>query len=188
MLPDFNRLKVFYYVFLHRSVAVASAELNITASAVSQSLNKLERELTVLLFTRLHKKLVPTSAGDQLFEIVSPFIIDLEAGIRQIRQARQIPSGMIRVGSPIEFGISYFPKIFAAFRKKYPEVIFTMTLVISSNALKINYFYRAWRAAKSIITLSLALSIPRVLRFLSIWAIMRWACLMGSGSVPHIPQ
>jgi len=47
MLPDFNRLKVFYYVFLHRSVAVASAELNITASAVSQSLNKLERELTV---------------------------------------------------------------------------------------------------------------------------------------------
>jgi len=128
MLPDFNRLKVFYYVFLHRSVAVASAELNITASAVSQSLNKLERELTVLLFTRLHKKLVPTSAGDQLFEIVSPFIRDLEAGIRQIRQAKQIPSGMIRVGSPIEFGISYFPKIFAAFRKKYPEVVFTMTL------------------------------------------------------------
>lgn len=128
MLPDFNRLKVFYYVFLQKSVAIAAAELNITASAVSQSLAKLESELTVLLFTRLHKKLVPTSAGDQLFEIVSPFVSDLEAGIRQIRQAKEIPSGMIRVGSPIEFGKSYFPRIFAAFRKKHPEVVFTMEL------------------------------------------------------------
>ena len=128
MLPDFNRLKVFYYIFVQKSVVGAARELNITASAVSQTLNKLEGELSVLLFTRLHKKLVPTSAGDQLFEILKPFILDLEAGIKQMRQARQIPSGMLRIGSPIEFGKSYFPGLFASFRKKYPKVIFTMKL------------------------------------------------------------
>ncbi len=128
MLPDFNRLKVFYYIFMLKSVAGAAMELNITSSAVSQSLNKLESEVKVLLFTRLHKKLVPTSAGDQLFEILTPFIRELEAGIKQIRQAKQIPSGMIRIGSPIELGKSYFPIIFAAFRKKYSEVVFTMKL------------------------------------------------------------
>ena len=128
MLPDFNRLKVFYYIFVQKSVVSAAKELNITASAVSQTLNKLEGELSVLLFTRLHKKLVPTFAGDQLFEILKPFIRDLEAGIKQMRQAKQIPSDMLRIGSPIEFGKSYFPGLFASFRKKYPKVIFTMKL------------------------------------------------------------
>ncbi|MCK5165627.1 MAG: LysR family transcriptional regulator, partial [Desulfobacula sp.] len=128
MLPDFNRLKVFYYIFTHKSVAGAARELNITPSAVSQTLNKLEYELNVPLFTRLHKKLVPTFAADQLHEILTPFIRDLEAGIKQMRQAKQIPSGMIRIGSPIEFGKSYFPGLFASFRKKYPEVVFTMKL------------------------------------------------------------
>ncbi len=82
----------------------------------------------VLLFTRLHRKLVPTSAGEQLFNIVSPFIKDLESGIETILKAKDVPSGVLRIGSPIEFGKSYFPGVFAAFRQKYPEVIFTMKL------------------------------------------------------------
>ncbi len=128
MLPDFNRLKVFYFIFLEKSVVSAAAKLNITPSAVSQALNKLESDLNILLFTRLHKKLVPTWAALQLFEILNPFIQDLEARIKQIKQAKQIPSGMLRIGSPIEFGKSYLPRIFASFRKKYPEVVFTVKL------------------------------------------------------------
>jgi DNA-binding transcriptional LysR family regulator len=128
MLPDLNRIKVFYFVFVFKSVALAARELNITASAVSQALTKLEAELTVLLFTRLHKKLVPTLAGETLFRIVSPFIRDLESGIEKIIQAKQVPSGMLRIGSPIEFGKSYFPGRFAAFRETYPEVVFTLKL------------------------------------------------------------
>ncbi len=128
MLPDLNRIKVFYFILVFKSVDLAARELNITPSAVSQSLTKLEAELSVLLFTRLHKKLVPTMAGETLFRIVSPFIRDLEAGIDKIIQAKQVPSGMLRIGSPIEFGKSYFPAIFAAFRETYPEVVFTLKL------------------------------------------------------------
>ncbi|MCG8632318.1 MAG: LysR family transcriptional regulator [Desulfobacterales bacterium] len=128
MLPDLNRIKVFYFIFDTRSVAQAAKELNITSSAVSQALAKLEGELKVQLFTRLHRKLVPTAAGEELFSIVSPFIRDLETGIDNILRARDVPSGMLRIGSPIEFGKSYFPRIFAAFRKDYPEVVFTMSL------------------------------------------------------------
>ena len=128
MIPDLNRLKVFYFVFALKSVAMAAKELHIKASAVSQTLTKLEAELKVLLFTRLHRKLVPTSAGKALFQIVAPFIRDLETGIEKIIQAKQVPSGMLRLGSPIEFWKSYFPGIFAAFRKTYPEVVFTMKL------------------------------------------------------------
>lgn len=128
MVPDLNRIKVFYYIFTFRSVALAAKELNISPSAVSQALTKLETELKAFLFTRLHRKLVPTSAGEQLYEIVSPFIQNLEAGIESMQKARQIPSGLLKVGAPIEFGKSYFPKIFALFRKTYPEVVFSMKL------------------------------------------------------------
>ena len=128
MLPDFNRLKVFYFVFKRQSVAGAARDLNITSSAVSQALSKLETELRAPLFTRLHKKMVPTMSGEQLYEIIVPFIRHLERGIEQIQRARQIPSGMVRFGSPIEFGKSYFPGSIASFRKKYPEVVFTMKL------------------------------------------------------------
>ncbi|MCK5096504.1 MAG: LysR family transcriptional regulator [Desulfobacteraceae bacterium] len=128
MLPDFNRLKIFYYIFSLKSVVGAANELNITSSAISQNLSKLEYELKVLLFTRLHKKLVPTLAGEELFSIVEPFIIDLEQGIKRIKQAKQKPTGLLKIGSPIEFGKSYFPRTIAKFREIYPEVIFSLKL------------------------------------------------------------
>jgi len=128
MLPDLNRIKAFYFIYHCQSVAKAAREMNISASAVSQSLAKLEGELKVPLFTRLHRKLVPTFAAEQLFNIVAPFIRDLEQGIDTITRARDVPSGMLRIGSPIEFGKSYFPKVFGAFRQKYPEVVFSMKL------------------------------------------------------------
>ncbi|MCP3901146.1 MAG: LysR family transcriptional regulator [Desulfobacteraceae bacterium] len=128
MLPDFNRLKFFYYIFSLKSVAAAANELNLTSSAVSQNLSKLEEELKVHLFTRLHKKLVPTSAGEQLFNIIEPFIIELEQGIKNIKRAKQKPSGLLKIGAPIEFGKSYFPRIISKFRKLYPEVIFALKL------------------------------------------------------------
>ena len=128
MLPDLNRLKVFYHVHAAQSVVHAAEILNITPSAVSQALNKLEAELTVQLFTRLHKRLVPTRAGKELFEIVSPFIRELDLGVKNILKARQVPSGSLRIGTPVEFGNSIFPGIVARFRKLYPEVVFSLKL------------------------------------------------------------
>lgn len=124
MLPDFNRLKVFYYIYARKSIVSAAAELHITQSAVSQHLRKLEDELKTPLFTRLHKKLVPTAAGERLFNIVGPFIDELEAGVDNINQSREKPSGLLRIGSPPEFGKEYLPPLIASFRKKHPDVTF----------------------------------------------------------------
>ena len=128
MLPDFNRLRVFYYVFSTGSIVGAAQELNITQSAVSQHIQKLESELSAQLFTRLHRRLAPTLAGERLFGIVKPFVEDLKEGLRTIDQARVKPSGLLRIGSPVEFGKEYFPRIFASYREKYPEVVFYLKL------------------------------------------------------------
>ena len=128
MLPDFNRLKVFYYIYTKQSIVAAAKELNITQSAISQHLKKLEDEIKTPLFTRLHKRLVPTADAERLIGILRPFFIELETGLRSIKQARVEPLGILRIGAPVEFGKAYFPGIFASFREKYPDVIFSLRL------------------------------------------------------------
>ena len=104
MLPDFNRLRVFFHVHRAGSVSAAAAELHVTQSAVSQSLAKLEDELGVQLFVRRHRRLVPTPAAATLDGVVTPFVEALHEGLAQIHQARYVLSGQLRIGAPVEFG------------------------------------------------------------------------------------
>ena len=128
MLPDLNRLKVFYHIYASRSVVEAGRQLSITQSAVSQQLKKLEGELKTRLFTRLHKRLVPTPQADSLNEVLVPFSMQLEQCVRSIQEGRERPSGNLRVGAPVEFGKTYFPAIIASFRREFPEVTFSLSL------------------------------------------------------------
>lgn len=124
MLPDLNRLKVFYYIYIENSIVRAANRLHLTQPAVSQQLQKLERELKVQLFSRLHKKLVPTLAADQLFAFVEPFISNLKNELLCLRQPYEHPAGLLRIGAPREFGKEHLPRFCASFRKQYPDVTF----------------------------------------------------------------
>lgn len=125
MLPDFNRLKVFYYIYSLNSIVTAARTLHLTQPAVSQQLQKLEAEIGVSLFIRLHKKLVPTEAAKRLFALVQPFMDDLQEGMKDIRQPLDRPAGLLRIGAPREFGKEYLPLLSCSFQKAYPEVRFT---------------------------------------------------------------
>jgi DNA-binding transcriptional LysR family regulator len=128
MQPDFNRLHLFYQVFRHKSIARAAVDLFVTQSAVSQNLQKLEQELNILLFHRLHKRIVPTPAGEQLFHSIMPFFSTLDADLAAIHSSDALPQGLLRIGAPPIFGAEFLPAIIAAFRIKYPAVKFHLTL------------------------------------------------------------
>jgi len=128
MKPDFNRLHVFYQVYRLGSVAQAAGELFVTQSAVSQSLQKLEDELSLALFHRYPKKLVPTEAARRLFQSVMPFFSSLDETIQSIYSAEEVPKGMLRIGAPPVFGAEFLPAVIAEFREKYPCVTFYLVL------------------------------------------------------------
>ncbi|HKJ04865.1 MAG TPA: LysR family transcriptional regulator [Geopsychrobacteraceae bacterium] len=127
MLPDFNRLRVFYYIYSSNSIVSAARTLHLSQPAVSQQLQKLEAEIEALLFIRLHKKLVPTEAAKRLFSLVQPFMDDLQEGMKNIRQPLDKPAGLLRIGAPREFGKEYLPLLSSSFRERYPEVSFTFS-------------------------------------------------------------
>lgn len=128
MLPDFNRLRVFFHVHQARSVGAAATALHVTQSAVSQSLAKLEAELGAQLFVRRHRAIVPTAAGDALYSVVAPFVASLQGGLEQIRRARHELAGTLRIGAPVEFGSHRLPEALAAFSRAHPGVNYTLRL------------------------------------------------------------
>lgn len=125
---DLNRLKTFYYVYKYNSISEAAQELNVTPSAISQNLKKLEEEARVHLFTRMHKKLIPTSEATTIHTLIEPFFRELDDAFKQFVHGKNTPHGMLNLGAPVEFGKTYLPKIISDFRKKFPGVTFSLTL------------------------------------------------------------
>ncbi len=128
MLPDLNRLKVFYHVYSRQSINLAANDLFLTQPGISQHIQKLESEIGTPLFIRLHKKIVPTQAGERLFLTIKPFIESLASKIKAISTPMDRPFGTLRMGSPLEFGKAYLPDICQGFRKLYREVNFVIKL------------------------------------------------------------
>lgn len=128
MLQNLDRLKVFHHVFTSGSIVSAAERLSVSQSAVSQSVRKLEQELNTPLFTRLHKQLIPTTAGKRLHEIVQPFMASLERYLKEVESAKEYPAGELHIGAPPEFGKAYLPAIVARFREQYQDVTFKIQL------------------------------------------------------------
>ncbi|MEZ4429770.1 MAG: LysR family transcriptional regulator [Nannocystaceae bacterium] len=128
MLPDFNRLRVFFHVHRAGSVSAAAQALHVTQSAVSQSLAKLEEELGVQLFVRRHRAITPTPAAASLFSVVEPFVAALQGGVEAIHRARDELTGTLRLGAPAEFGARRLPEALARFVDEHPGVRFTLEL------------------------------------------------------------
>lgn len=126
MLQNLDRLKVFFHVFGAKSIVAAASKLHVSQSAVSQTIAKLEGEIRTPLFIRLHKQLVPTTAGKQLYAIVHPFMSDLGHYLDTLEQAQDHPQGELRIGAPPEFGKAYLPAMIAKFRQQYQNVTFTL--------------------------------------------------------------
>jgi len=128
MLPDLNRLKVFYHVYSLQSMNMAAEKLHLSQPGISQHIQKLESEIKTPLFIRCHKKIIPTRAADKLFDMVKPFIEALSCEIKDIARPMDRPYGLLRIGVPLEFGKTYFPAVCHAFRKKYSQVTFKIRL------------------------------------------------------------
>lgn len=128
MLPDLNRLKIFYHVYTLKSINMAAHAIHLTQPGVTHHIKKLENELRTPLFVRQHKKIIPTLAAERLFGLVKPFIEKLDADIEEISKPMHRPYGLLRIGSPFEFGKKYLPDICHAFRTRHKQVFFKIKL------------------------------------------------------------
>lgn len=125
---DLNTLDLFVTVAETRNFRAAADRLGVTRSAVSQAIRRLENGMGVALLRRTTRSVSLTEAGKQLYDEVSPAILDIRAAVTATSERAAAPSGLLRlaVSSIAERFIS--GELLAAFCEAYPQVQLDVTI------------------------------------------------------------
>jgi DNA-binding transcriptional LysR family regulator len=113
-----ERLKgidVFVSVVERGSFTAAAERLNLTSSAVSKSIARLESRLQARLFVRTTRKLALTDAGTAFFDTCTRILADLEEVETQIGAEYVEPTGRVRIDLPASFGQLHALPVILAF-------------------------------------------------------------------------
>lgn len=119
-LLDSEVLRTFVAIAETGSFSRASEQLHRTPSAVSMQIKKLEGQLKCSLLSRKGKVVRPTSEGQALLGYARR-ILRLNQEAVALFRAPAI-EGMVRLGSPADFGTRFMPAILARFAANHPGV------------------------------------------------------------------
>ena len=114
-----NAIRVFALVAQRGSIALASAEMGVTASAVSHQIKALEGQLGAGLFVRGNNSIALTDLGRTFLEDVTPGLRQLaEATDRVLRDDREID-----VAAPITLAVRWLIPALQEFRRDHPDTL-----------------------------------------------------------------
>jgi DNA-binding transcriptional LysR family regulator len=104
------------------SFTSAAERLNLTSSAVSKSVARLERRLGVVLFERTTRSLALTDAGRAFYETCTRIMTELGEAEAVLAAQKREPVGTVRVALPASFGRLCVVPVLLHFSEQYPEV------------------------------------------------------------------
>ena len=135
MTNDLNAMAVFAAVAEARGFRAAGERLGVSASAVSQALRKLERQLGVTLVQRTTRSVHLTEAGERLYASVRPALEEVRAAVAALGEMSDAPRGTIRllIGTTADPVLARLP--LADFLASHPHV--RLDLVVSDAAVDI---------------------------------------------------
>lgn len=97
MADDLNAMAVFVAVADARGFRAASERLGVTASAVSQTLRRLEDQLGVVLLRRTTRSVQLTEAGERLYASVRPALEQVRTAVAAMGELSEQPRGTLRL-------------------------------------------------------------------------------------------
>ncbi len=121
-------LPVFVRAVREGSFSGAARALEITPSAVSKQIGRLEDRLSVRLFNRTTRRLSLTEEGAAFYERASRILADLEDAAEAVTSLKAVPRGRLRVTLPTAFGILHLLPALPDYMARHPEVILEIDL------------------------------------------------------------
>lgn len=110
------------------SFTAAARSLSLSPSAVSKSVQRLERTLGVPLITRNTRSLTLTPEGRELHERALRLLREAEAIEQMAMTARAEPAGTLRIAASLPIGIHLIAPALPAFRALHPRVSIDLRL------------------------------------------------------------
>jgi DNA-binding transcriptional LysR family regulator len=122
---DLRQLQTFQAVAQTLNFTQAAEQLDYAQSSVTAQIQSLERELGVLLFERLGKRVALTRAGERLLEYAGKILkLADEARAAVVHDAE--PSGKLHLSAPETLSAYRLPPLLRAFRQHCPGVQITL--------------------------------------------------------------
>ncbi|MEO5687043.1 MAG: LysR family transcriptional regulator [Burkholderiaceae bacterium] len=110
-MDNLKPLAVFAEVVDAGSMSGAARRLGMSPSAVSQTIRALEQQGGVTLLHRSTRKLALTEAGERYYPHCQRMLEAARAAAQSLQQARDAPTGELRVSAPVGFAIHIAPAL-----------------------------------------------------------------------------
>lgn len=125
---DIHHLRVFLSVFKNKSFSKASDELYLSQPTVSSHIKALEDELSVRLFDRLGRTIMPTKEAELLYSRGSEILQDIEDIKTSIGILKKEITGELVIGASTIPGTYIIPSVASEFKRRYPGVLFQVVI------------------------------------------------------------
>ncbi|WP_297834303.1 LysR family transcriptional regulator [Pseudomonas sp.] len=119
-MESLSVINIFVLVADTRSFTEAAKSLDVSPSAVSKSIVRMEERLGVRLFHRSTRSITLTSEGALFLERCRKILEAVEAAEAELSQLTTAPRGRLRVSMPL-LGELMMPAI-AGFMRRYPDI------------------------------------------------------------------
>ncbi|MBO9098995.1 MULTISPECIES: LysR family transcriptional regulator [unclassified Rhizobium] len=115
-------LAAFHAVARERSFRAAARNRNVSPSALSEAVRRLEEKLGLRLLNRTTRSVTPTEAGERLMERLAPAFSDVAAALDQINSSDDNPAGTLKLNIPSIVARYIMPGLLGRFMALYPDI------------------------------------------------------------------
>jgi DNA-binding transcriptional LysR family regulator len=129
MKNELNELATFAIVASERSFTRAAARLDVSQSALSHTIRRLEQRLDLKLLARTTKSVAPTAAGAALLKDLSPALEQIDRALDAARSVRHRPAGRLRIAMSRSAAVMVMLPKLAAFADACRDVVLDVVTV-----------------------------------------------------------
>ena len=104
------------------SFSAAARRLNVSKSAISAHVQRLEERLGVRLLNRTTRRLSLTEAGAAYYRHCARILVEAEAAEQAASALHREPRGTLRISAPDSFGWMHVAPAVPTFLKRYPDI------------------------------------------------------------------
>lgn len=122
MTPDLADLDAFVAVARTRGFRRAAYVRNVSASALSEAVRRLEARLGTRLLQRSTRSVTPTEAGQRLLDRLDPALGAVAAALDAVHAPSDEPAGTLRLNVPTIVATHVLPPIVSRFLHRHPHV------------------------------------------------------------------
>ena len=121
-------MEVFVRVVQSGSFSEAARAMNLTPSAVSKQVSRLEDRLGARLVNRTTRRLGLTEEGTAFFERAQRILTDVQEAEQAVTHLHGQPRGTLKLNAPTVFGRMHIAPLIPAFLAQHPDVRIDFTL------------------------------------------------------------